>query len=575
MDCELVWELVRKYLRELQQALSTQPSLTTTSPTAIMNVSVSTNEIRDILIDVIRQEFKSGITASLSIPDTLADLQSELDKTKQLLEERTTELNKLKELSQEEPFENIDSKNRASSEELLPDATIIIPSNTTESPAVGTLLEEVLGEMKNVKMELSLVRDACSCMASNYADISPQVQDIRARTHEEEVQIITDEYEKALRSLEAPVDGDTLNGHSVPEISTEIPLITGNQVTLTIEIINRLSLPLTNLQTYIHSGEPYQDLPAMVKAGTREVATFRGGVPSINNVPGGAIAYRIGLTGVQLLLYYFNNKSKRSVMGFGLTLAELPVKTYFETCSLGCSSLDFMRPDKKYLSVESETTTTLVKLQNLRAKATINPSTRSIWTIEILCIMPESSPKAYLKFEGEKYFRGDKCLKAGESFAGKNISNVLADISTVYGCVVEISNGLKMSLENVSTYLFEGEQPQTILADSRELLVFTDNMKVEGLFTYQIQGTDLRIAVAIRCEESGNSFAIGFIPARTNTNQHLLDGLTDSSHWKTRPEKKYALAHEGPQVIEIRNIIAHAAMASEPKAMLKISVTTF
>ncbi|CAG7787156.1 unnamed protein product [Allacma fusca] len=544
-----------------------------------MNITLDTQDLRGLLLDIMKTEFKSN---GFHDPQQSEEIKSELEKTKQLLEERSSQLKLLKDELQQ-MLKQIHSEciklNQQNSRELKSKQTIQADNTTMRQ-----LLEEMTTEVQNLKAEVREIRNDIRFKGIERSNSfnrkgKPELKEamlpaegdveIQGKTEAEDAALTLLEIEEIKRSFDnAPSEGPSLSsGMNVFDISEGIPEI--YKTTLTVELSNYLEVPLSRLQLYLPYGLPFTAAPKTIKKFSKEVFTFRDRHPKERNTPQGVFSYHIERTDLRIVVYFWVQANGKSELTLSFSPSDIPIENLYGHNS----SLDeSIRPDKKEFQFDPSEgiSNVIVKLKDIRVKAIVTPGPRTILQLEILRKKPIGrslvpSPK--------------KKLQDGVTLAGRSISSISGGMTKYYGCVVEIRNNLNVALEQPSRYIRSCQQydflPEYVSAYTREAFFASHRDNVEGIFSYRIGTTDLRIAIAFRTNRNGNIFGVAFVPSHLATNQYLMVSLAKPDNWRTRPDRQLAKASDGEKTIEIRNIRVKVSMTEESKALLKISVSTF
>ncbi|CAG7784864.1 unnamed protein product, partial [Allacma fusca] len=144
-------------------------------------------------------------------------------------------------------------------------------------------------------------------------------------------------------------------------------------------------------------------------------------------------------------------------------------------------------------------------------------------------------------------------------------------------CNIEITNCLNVKLANKKNFYCNSENndfiPSEVLPFRREKCFVANDTKVESMFCYEIDTTDLTFVIALKVEPNkNNSFAAEFLERPVVTDETELKALMDPKQWKTHLYRKYATASEDVQVIQIRNILAEVEMTDEDHSSVKIRI---
>ncbi|CAG7631145.1 unnamed protein product [Allacma fusca] len=483
---------------------------------------------------------------------TDAVLFTRLDEIKQvLLEEISAQLNQVK-------------------NEILQVVSTEINVLKEELKSVSTKLEAVsLKVQQNSPLENTII-DIEEPVAEEQTLHSQTVVTIEGHTNEEEEQLLLLEL-KSIKELVGPTsNGSTIQGKTVADILTDAS--SSYKATITVQFTNYLESSLNNPRCYFAEGFEYRVAPKVVASCTKEAFVFQSarGVLFAGDRIYGIFSYQIGSSDKQLIVKFACREDGLIMSGLGIASNNVPINgntlTYMENALGGSKSIRVDLKGQRDWKTEGQEW--IVKLGNIRARATITPGPRSILEVEV------AQAESRKGLEG--VYERTRSIANGKTMLEKFLPGIAGFINDKRVCIVELVNLLNVPLEDSLRYIHNCQQhdfmPNIVPAMTREAFYTSDHTNVEGIFSYRIATTDLRIAVAFRCQAEGNSFAVAFTPADMPTEKRLMDDITTGDEWITRSDRRFAIAKEGDKMAEVRNLRAVAAMTDQEKSVLKLVI---
>ncbi|CAG7662167.1 unnamed protein product [Allacma fusca] len=333
-----------------------------------------------------------------------------------------------------------------------------------------------------------------------------------------------------------------------------------------------LGVEITNLtdSTFVN-GETCRDgaeepVPSVILGGSREFFLVK---TSGDEKLEGIISYRIEKSDLRLVIYYYVYSSGNRV-GIAVCPSDIPVSKDLLVYMQSSEYVDRKRPDK-----QCDRSRTVIMLKNLLARAKITWGNRSVMSVEVV----KNGSKSWtensmeLAFE-EKWFSS---LLDGKTLLGKSLTNFMSCIKKQFGCVVMFHNGLGVPMKELSWEIRSDVRRflvPTIMPKTREAFCTSDDLNMQGIFSYRIGSSDLRLSLVFQVFNGGCKFAVAFVPFDIPTNFALMKSMINPKEWRTRPDCKFSQALHGEQVVEVRNLRAKVSMTNGPKAVLTVMICT-
>ncbi|CAG7731532.1 unnamed protein product [Allacma fusca] len=389
--------------------------------------------------------------------------------------------------------------------------------------------------------------------------------------------------EESITSLEMDVitqskridDGTTMSKTNLDIITKGIPY---PMKSVAVKIINYAEMLLVNPEFFFKNQRDTNCrtglTPYSIGSCTREALLFHDNHALDLE---GMFTYQVGNTNLRLaVLFAVLNDASTWLFGVAFTPRNIETNQDLYNYISLAPSRNPVRPDVKFSWLYSSETTELVaKHGTLSARVTFMPGRRVLMEVEVMQILKRQ------RSIGKRLLE----VSDGKTLSGKTVEGIAASIPDKYGCVLEITNGLDVSLDQVQYYDYNPSNennwaelntsiPTDVQALTRQVFYFSDPKDVHGMVSYNIASTDIRLAVMFRAFFGGNTFAAIFVPSQLP--EHLVSSLTDEPiQWKTQPNQKSSKANDGEKVIEIRNIRARVTMSERARSILRVEVSTF
>ncbi|CAG7732243.1 unnamed protein product [Allacma fusca] len=378
----------------------------------------------------------------------------------------------------------------------------------------------------------------------------------------------------------ALADGASMKGQNITDISANIPTNADCKATTTIQIINYMDESLTCPLFDFARGTSFGDIPKVIVGCTSEVVCFQGD----SKFSSGLCSYRIGTSDLRLTVKFAAGLNGKILLGLAFTPQNVPVNGKLYSFNSGRPP----RPDLKFMydhELTSGPLDSLVQHRNLLAKAAMYGGPKAVVEVSVMEISFQRTFEDAIT----------KSMEIMRNQGGKNFKeSVVYDevippgIKDKLSCVIEITNLLNVPLEKPTRYiqncLHHNLIPSTVLPFTREIFYASDNgdsktctntIRVLGIFTYDIQSTDLQLAVVFQnLDREGNSYAIAFntMSEVLETTKEMMGTLLDWREWKTRPDRRFLEAGHEEASIQVRNAIATASMTTDTKSVLRILI---